>query len=186
MLTFKETDLNLLFDALHFAAEKHRHQRRKDQAASPYINHLIDVVTTLWNTGEVRDMSTLLAAILHDTLEDTTATPEEIESQFGSVVLALVREVTDDKSLPKAERKRRQVEHASHTSLQAQQIKLADKISNVYDIIHSPAVDWMPERRREYIDWAEQVVSGMRGANPRLELYFDKLVHEAREMLNVG
>lgn len=167
--------------ALKFAAAKHRQQRRKDSEATPYINHPIEVAHILWEIGGVRDMVTIVGALLHDTLEDTDATPEEIQTQFGAEVLAVVQEVTDDKSLPKLERKRLQIEHASHHSTRAKQIKLADKICNVYDLAHSPPKDWSLKRCQEYLAWSEKVVAGLRGVNPILEARYDAVLAEARK-----
>jgi len=173
---FEVDDINLLLAALKFAALKHRDQRRKDQGATPYINHPIEVAETLWFQGGVRDMVTIVGALLHDTLEDTNATDEEIRQQFGEQVLTLVQEVTDDKSLPKLERKRLQIEHAPHQSTRAKQVKLADKICNVIDIINSPPHNWSLKRCQEYIDWSKQVVAGLRGVNPALEACYDAIV----------
>ncbi|MEZ4771925.1 MAG: HD domain-containing protein [Bacteroidia bacterium] len=173
----------LLLSALSFAAEKHRDQRRKDREASPYVNHLIEVANLLWHTGKVRDENVLAAAILHDTLEDTDTTPQEIESSFGKTILAYVQEVTDDKSLPKTERKQLQIAHAPHKSPGAKQIKLADKCSNLHDIMHSPPFDWSLERKQEYFIWAQAVVNGLRGENTALENHFDQLFKQGMKSL---
>ncbi len=175
----------LLIKAMHFSADKHRYQRRKDQAKSPYINHPIEVTELLWEVGGVRDLHILLAALLHDTLEDTQTTPEEISGLFGPQVLALVLEVTDDKSLPKAERKRLQVENAAHKSHGARLIKLADKSCNVRDLVGSPPVDWSLERKREYLMWSDQVVAGLRGTNPALEEYYDRELKSGKLLLGM-
>lgn len=178
-----ENDFSLFLKALRYAAYQHRNQRRKGGSKAPYINHPIGVAETLWNTGGVRDITTLVAALLHDTIEDTGAMPEEIREQFGEEVLAIVQEVTDDKSLPKEERKRLQVVTAPHKSPRARQIKLADKINNVSELANDPPVDWSAERRREYLDWTEQVVNGLRGQNPALEARYDEVLAEARRVL---
>ena len=183
-MLFQETDLEQILKAVRFAAFKHRNQRRKDQEGTPYINHPIDLAVTLWTVGGVREVAVLVAAILHDTIEDTGTQPEEIREQFGEEVLALVMEVTDDKSLPKAVRKQLQVEHASHKSMHAKLIKLADKIHNVYVVSHSPPADWPLERRQEYLDWTESVVAGLRGANPALEAHYNVTLAEARLLLS--
>jgi guanosine-3',5'-bis(diphosphate) 3'-pyrophosphohydrolase len=182
-LTFTEQDLALIFKALTFAAEKHRRQRRKDHEETPYINHPIGIAEVLWRVGGVRDVPTLIAAILHDTIEDTGARPEEIAVLFGEEVLALVQEVSDDKSLPKAVRKQLQIEHAPHISRPAKLIKLADKIHNVYSIGHSPPKDWPAKRLADYLDWAENVVDGLRGASADLERHFDETLAQARAHL---
>ncbi len=169
--------------ALHFAAQKHRDQRRKDPEASPYVNHVIDVAETLARVGGVDDASMLQAAILHDTIEDTETRAAEIERVFGQEIQSLVTEMTDDRSLPKKERKRLQIEHAPHLSPRAKQIKLADKICNIRDVIHSPPESWSLERRLEYLDWSEQVVAGCRGCNPALEQCYDRILAEGRRLL---
>jgi len=182
---FSERHFGMFIRALTFAADKHQNQRRKGRDHLPYVNHLIRVTDILWRVGEVRDVSTLLAALLHDTLEDTDTTAGELEALFGADVLALVQEVTDDKALPKAMRKQLQVEHAPHLSNGARLIKLADKIDNVYDVSHDPPQDWSHERMVAYLDWAEAVVAGLRGVNVALETHFDAVLHEAREILGV-
>jgi len=175
----------LLLNAIRFSAEKHRHQRRKDNAQSPYINHPIEVAQLLWDVGGVRNIDVLLAAILHDTIEDTHTYPEEIRDNFGDEVLSLVLEVTDDKSLPKNERKRLQIENASHKSMSAKLIKLGDKCCNIRDLLALPPENWSFERRREYLLWAEQVVAGLRGTNEALEDYFDHELFSGKSMLGI-
>ena len=175
-----------LLAAVHFAADKHRDQRRKDAGASPYVNHPIEVAETLARVGAVGDAVALQAALLHDTLEDTLTTPAELEQAFGREVRAVVEEVTDDKALPKAERKRRQIEHARALSPRAKLVKLADKICNVRDVIHDPPATWSRERRRQYLEWAAAVVDGCRGVNDALETCFDELLQEGRRALDDG
>jgi guanosine-3',5'-bis(diphosphate) 3'-pyrophosphohydrolase len=175
-----------LLKALEFAAEKHRDQRRKGVEASPYINHPIQVAQVLATFGQVDDLTTLMAAILHDTIEDTDTTKADLDKLFGNDVGEVVSEVTDDKSLPKQERKRRQVEHTPHLSDRARQIKIADKICNVRDIGSRPPADWNDERRKEYFDWARAVIGGCRGVNRGLEDYFDECVAESKGRLERG
>lgn len=167
-------DLMLLLDAIAFSAEKHRNQRRKDAEASPYINHPIALARVLSVEAGVNDVKTLAAAVLHDTLEDTQTTYAELEERFGKKIAALVAEVTDDKSLPKAERKRLQIAHASRLSARARLVKLADKICNLRDIESSPPANWPLKRRQDYADWAKSVIDGLRGTHPRLEELFDE------------
>jgi GTP diphosphokinase / guanosine-3',5'-bis(diphosphate) 3'-diphosphatase len=168
-----KSELALLLKALSFAAHKHRDQRRKDAEASPYINHPIALADVLVNEGGVTDAEVLAAALLHDTVEDTATTPEELERTFGPRVARIVAEVTDDKALPKAERKRLQVEHAASISPEAKLVKLADKICNLRDVAVHPPAQWSLERRREYFEWAKNVVDRLRGIHPRLEAAFD-------------
>lgn len=181
--TFTPAEFGGFLEAVQFAAHKHRAQRRKDADATPYINHPIQVAATLWNVGGVRDVPTLIAALLHDTIEDTATTPAELEAAFGAQVLSIVQEVTDDKALPKARRKELQVEHAPHKSPAAKQVKLADKTRNVHDLSHSPPASWPLQRVVEYLDWTEQVVAGLRGVNPALESHYDATLREARDLV---
>jgi len=168
-----KSGLALLLKALAFAAHKHRDQRRKDPEASPYINHPIALADVLVNEGGVSDVEVLCAALLHDTVEDTDTTPQELEAVFGPRIARIVAEVTDDQALAKAERKRLQVEHAAALSPEAKLVKLADKICNLRDVAERPPASWDLARRREYFDWAKRVVDGLRGAHPRLEAAFD-------------
>ena len=180
MPTIENNEL-LILRAVDFAARKHRDQRRKDKEASPYINHPIAVSLVLAETGGIADVAVLSAAILHDTLEDTDTTSEELEAAFGVRIRKLVEEVTDDKSLPKAKRKELQIAHAAQLSPDAVLIKLGDKISNVLDVMHSPPADWNLERRREYLDWAEAVVRNCRKVNAALEQHFSHMLAEGRQ-----
>src|SRR3954454_6680022 len=166
-------ELALLLKALAFAAHKHRDQRRKDAEASPYINHPIALADVLVNEGGVTDYEVLSAALLHDTVEDTATTHEELLDAFGSRIARIVAEVTDDHDLPKQDRKRLQIEHAPHLSDGAKLVKLADKICNLRDVAERPPAKWDLARRREYFDWAKRVVDGLRGIPPRLEAAFD-------------
>lgn len=174
------SDLSTLLAAASFAAKKHTAQKRKGADGEPYINHPLEVANLLANVGKVDDYNILIAAVLHDTVEDTGVTGEELTELFGAEVCGYVLEVTDDKSLPKAERKQKQIEHAPHLSAGAKQIKLADKISNIRDVTENPPHDWSKERRLEYVGWGEKVVAGLRGANEELEKCFDETVSRAR------
>jgi guanosine-3',5'-bis(diphosphate) 3'-pyrophosphohydrolase len=173
---------SLLLRALDFAADRHRSQRRKDKLGSPYINHLIAVADLLVNTGGVQDPIALAAGVLHDTVEDVGVTLEELEVGFGAEVRGIVAEVTDDKTLPKAARKQRQVEHAPSLSGRAKLVKLADKIANLRDVIERPPVLWSRERREEYLVWSTAVVAGCRGTNTALERMFDEEVSRGRAL----
>jgi GTP diphosphokinase / guanosine-3',5'-bis(diphosphate) 3'-diphosphatase len=165
-------NISLFLKALHFAADKHRDQRRKDVDASPYINHPIYVAQILAEIGGIEDIGVLCAAVLHDTVEDTQAEFVDIQREFGERIAGIVAEVTDDKSRPKAERKRLQIEHARHMSDEGALVKLADKIANVRDVASNPPGNWDQARRREYLDWAEQVVRNCPKVSQSLEGYF--------------
>lgn len=160
--------------ALMFAARKHADQRRKGAAAEPYVNHLADVALLVGEATGGGDVIAVVAALLHDSLEDTNTTREELEREFGAEVASVVAEVTDDKGLAKAERKRLQVENAPSRSDRAKLVKIADKTSNLRSILESPPVGWDVARRRDYFEWARRVVAGCRGVNPRLEAWFDE------------
>ncbi len=174
------SDLALLLRAATFSADRHRTQKRKGTDELPYINHPLEVASVLANVGGVVDATTLVAALLHDTIEDTSASAADLEEHFGREVRQLVEEVTDDKSLAKDVRKRLQVEHTAQLSVAAKQIKLGDKICNVRDVVTNPPSNWPLDRRREYLDWAERVVAGCRGANERLERRFDEVLEDGR------
>jgi guanosine-3',5'-bis(diphosphate) 3'-pyrophosphohydrolase len=175
----------LLLRAADFAARKHRMQKRKDEEASPYVNHPLAVAMLLADVGGVTDPEILAAAILHDTLEDTKTTPDELEAAFGPRVRALVEAVSDDKSLKKAERKRLQIEHANGLADDAVLIKLGDKIANVVDVTHSPPTMWDVARRKEYLDWAAAVVANCPRVNAALEARFAEALEEGRRKLGV-
>jgi guanosine-3',5'-bis(diphosphate) 3'-pyrophosphohydrolase len=175
-------DIAKLLAAAGFAAVRHRDQRRKGASKTPYINHPIEVARELSDSG-VEDLDVLVAALLHDTVEDTGTSPSEIEERFGRAVRLLVAEVTDDKSLGKQERKRLQIEHAPKLSRGAKLIKLGDKISNVREVAIDPPVDWPAARKREYLDWAEAVVAGLRGTSAALERKFDEALEMGRSLV---
>jgi GTP diphosphokinase / guanosine-3',5'-bis(diphosphate) 3'-diphosphatase len=162
-----------ILSAARFAAEKHSRQRRKGDAAEPYINHLIEVAELVAMALPEPDTNLVIAALLHDSIEDAGVTAGDLASRFGADVAGLVDEVTDDKSLPKQERKRLQVENASKKSARAQTIKLADKISNLRSMLASPPAGWDYERKREYFVWARRVVDGLTAPNPMLKAEFE-------------
>ena len=165
--------MNLLLDALAFAAAKHRNQRRKDVDASPYINHPIALARVLSVEAGIHDETVIAAALLHDTIEDTETTYDELLARFGPAVASIVAEVTDDQNLAKAERKALQVAHAPHMSQGAKWVKLADKTCNLRDVASAPPAGWPLRRRQAYFDWAKAVIDGVRGTHPQLEALFD-------------
>ena len=167
------SDTTLLLRAANFAARHHSKQKRKGSTGEPYINHPIAVAELIAGVGRVTDAITLAAALLHDTVEDTDATLDDIGREFGPDIRAIVAELTDDKSLPSAERKRLQIVNAPNASRRAKIVKLADKSVNVADITRDPPPDWPVARRRAYVEWAQQVIAGCRGANTALEKHFD-------------
>lgn len=173
----------LVLKAALFAAQKHSQQRRKDADASPYINHPLTVAYLISEIGGVTDPEQLAAALLHDTLEDTETSPEELEAEFGPRVRRIVEEVTDDKRLPKAERKRQQIAHAPTISKEAALIKLGDKIANIRDIADSPPLNWTLERRLAYLTWAEAVIDGCAATNLPLERCFRQALADGRQAL---
>jgi guanosine-3',5'-bis(diphosphate) 3'-pyrophosphohydrolase len=176
----ERADTAILLRAIEFAARKHSLQRRKDVAASPYINHPIAVAHLLADTGGITDLLTLMAAVLHDTVEDTETTPAELEEQFGQTVRKVVEEMTDDKKLDKAVRKALQIEQAPHLSRRAKAIRTADKIANVQDVTDAPPATWNQTRRLDYLDWTEKVVAGCRGTNVPLERLYDEVLRKGR------
>src|SRR5262249_6933038 len=159
--------------AFGFAARAHRGQRRKGETAEPYVNHLAEVSRLLAEASDGRDKVLIIAGLLHDCIEDVGVREAEIAREFGRPVARLVAEVTDDKRLPKAERKRLQVETVAKKSRRAKMLKLADKTSNLRSLVTSPPTDWDLARKREYFQWAKAVVAGCRGVSPYLERRFD-------------
>jgi len=184
-------ETQLLLNALAFSAYRHRHQKRKGADQTPYINHPIQVANLLSNVGEETNINLLLAAILHDTVEDTAETQEEkdvlkneITEKFGLATLEIVMEVTDNKFLPKSERKMLQILHAPHKSVNAKKLKIADKISNILEITNNPPENWPNQRKIEYLEWATKVVAGLRGVNSKLEKLFDESLLKAYEKID--
>jgi guanosine-3',5'-bis(diphosphate) 3'-pyrophosphohydrolase len=173
----------LVLKAAEFAAQKHEGQIRKGRDGSPYIDHPKSVARVLAEVGGVDDPEILAAAWLHDTLEDTETTPEELTSAFGERVCRLVEEVSDDKSLLKEERKQLQIEHALMLSADAVLIKFGDKISNVIEITNTPPIKWSLERRKKYLDWAEAVIDNCPKVNTALEQHFAEVLKKGRKML---
>jgi (p)ppGpp synthase/HD superfamily hydrolase len=171
--------------AVEFAAKRHVNQKRKGARAEPYFNHLAEVAGLIAIATRGADAALVAAGYLHDTLEDTPTEYEELLSLFGEDVAALVSEVTDDKSLPKAERKRLQIVHAAEATPRARLLKIADKTSNLRSLAASPPADWDSGRALEYVDWAEKVVAGCRGLNSGLEALFDAAATDARQAISL-
>jgi len=170
-----DAELKLMIKALTFAANKHRNQRRKNADAFPYINHPISLVNILCNEVHLTDINLICSALLHDTVEDTETTAEELEIEFGPEISSIVMEVTDDKSIAaRQKRKQLQIEHAPHISDHAKLLKLADKISNLRDLVVDPPATWGLQRQRDYFDWAKEVIDQLRGTHPELEELFDQ------------
>ncbi len=173
----------LVQKAAQFAAQKHKGQIRKGRDECPYIDHLKSVARVIAEVGGIEDPEILAAAWLHDTLEDTETTPEELEANFGKRVRQMVEEVTDDKSLPKDERKQMQIQHAPTLSPDAVLIKLGDKISNIIDVTNTPPIHWTLERRKYYLDWAKAVIDNCPKVNTALEQHFAEVLKKGRRLL---
>ncbi len=172
----EEKDVDRILSAVVFAAQKHQFQTRKDPKETPYIIHPIGVAHHLLTIGKVMDADVLIGALLHDTVEDTQTTFEEIEAAFGKRVGGFVKEVTDDKMLPKMERKHLQIMHAPEKSTGAALIKLADKLYNLNDLLKDPPLDWTEERLKEYFEWATQVVNALPTVNSALKQAVDETI----------
>jgi guanosine-3',5'-bis(diphosphate) 3'-pyrophosphohydrolase len=181
-MSTNDTELKMLLKALAFAAHKHKNQRRRDVDASPYINHPISLADILCNEAQVTDIETICGALLHDTVEDTQTTADELEMVFGKTICAIVMDVTDDKSLSKAARKQAQIDNAAHISDKSKLVKLADKISNLRDVLYNAPPDWSLDRRQQYFDWAHSVIDQVRGTHPTLEALFDEVYAKRPEI----
>ncbi len=174
------SDVLLLARAFAFAAEHHSGQTRKGEAAEPYVNHVADVARRVAEATDGSDAGLVVAALLHDTVEDTRATEEDVRAAFGDDIADLVMEVTDDKSLPNEARKQAQIDHAPHLTERAKRLKLADKASNLTQIVESPPRDWSAERKRDYAGWAERVLEGLRGVDARMERTLEHAIARVR------
>ena len=175
-----DNDVVKLSQAADYAARQHSAQRRKGARAEPYVNHLTEVAAMLAEATDGADPVLVMGGLLHDTLEDTDATYEDLVARFGPEVAALVAEVTDDKSLPKDVRKRLQIEKTPSKSRRAKLLKIADKTSNLRSLMHSPPAGWTEERLRDYVVWAAEVVRSCRGLDAKLEAQFDAAYDAAR------
>lgn len=191
-MEFSEKDLERFIQAMDFAATQHRFQRRKGESSPAYFIHPVKVSRLLYEVGGIRDVEVLMAGLLHDTIEDTGALPEELIERFGERVTSIVCELTDDKKLPKATRKASQITNAAHKSPEAKAVKLADKIYNLADLVNDPPADWDKGRKQDYCLWAEKVVAGLRqptedgvsNANQGLLALFDETLANTRRVLD--
>jgi len=180
-------DLILILKAASFAAEMHRGQLRKDAESTAYINHPLNVTRILAEEGGIVDAEILACALLHDTIEDTETSKEELALHFGERIASIVAELTDDKTITdKDERKRLQVFNAPHKSAAAALVKLADKTANVRDVGSRPAVGWTIARRLEYLDWAQRVVGALPVREHRLNEIFNESVSNSRRLIASG
>jgi (p)ppGpp synthase/HD superfamily hydrolase len=177
------TGLRLVSEAAEFAARRHTGMQRKGRGNEPYINHLAEVANLLAIATDGADAELVAAGWLHDTIEDTETTREELAQKFSERVAALVVEVTDDMTLPKDQRRQKQVIDAPKKSPGAKMIKIADKISNIRARIHPQPNQVEREDLIDYVAWAEKVVAGCRGVNAMLDRTFDETVKLARGSL---
>ena len=173
-----------LLRAIEFASKKHRDQRRKDAAQTPYINHCVRVASIAEEIGQITDIEMLMAAVLHDTIEDTQTTEQELASLFGERVLSMVLEMSDDKSLEKQKRKELQIEHAPYVSENVAPLKLADKIANCEDMLISPPRGWLPERVLNYFKWSEAVVDKLPRVNEGLYQHAKMVIEQGYKQYN--
>lgn len=174
----KESDKERILDALTYAAQCHQFQTRKNAKKTPYITHPIGVAESIITVGKVYDADVIIAALLHDTIEDTQATFQDIRSRFGDKVEGYVREVTDDKSLSSAKRKKLQIIHAPGKSKGAAIVKLSDKLYNLNNLLQDPPEEWTRERIDQYFQWAQSVVDNLPEANQPLKTEVHKVIQE--------
>lgn len=167
-----------ILNALEFAAERHQSQTRQNKSHTPYVSHPLGVANNLITVGEVKDPHVIIAALLHDTVENTQTTLEEIAYQFGKEVSSYVQELTDETNLTREERKRVEVIQASHISSGAAQVKLADKLYNLSDLLSYTPDGWTRERVDHYFEWTESVVNRLPRCNPPLKLAIDQIINQ--------
>lgn len=182
-LLSSELDLKQLSKAIVFASHKHCNQRRKDSKNSPYINHPLSVMNRLIQAN-VFNRDTLTAAVLHDTIEDTNTTNDEIVQMFGQNVANIVLECSDDKSLPKEVRKQKQIEHAEHVSTEAKLVKLVDKLDNLEDLLNNPPTGWSDKEINGYAYWCYAVHQKIKGINEILDDQFCELFEKFNIVVN--
>ena len=175
--------LRMVSEAALFAAQRHSGTARKGRGNEPYVNHLAEVANLVSEASGGADAELVAAGWLHDTIEDTETTREELAERFSVRVAALVVEVSDDMGLPEGERRRLQIVAAPHKSPDAKLIKIADKISNIRGRIAPDPSEGERADLADYVGWAEQVVSGCRGGNAWLDRTFDETVTKARSTL---
>ncbi|VDK82368.1 unnamed protein product [Litomosoides sigmodontis] len=171
-------DMSLVIKAADLAARRHRKQRRKDATQTPYVNHPIGVAYILTNEGKITDAATIIAAILHDTVEDTKTTDEEIRKMFGDEVADIVKECTVMKSMKREERMKSQLEKASKLSCKAKLIQLADKLYNIRDIERGTPFGWTNQQTMEYVLFAKDLLLNIRGTNGPLETALDDVINK--------
>lgn len=173
----EQKDHITLLETISFAIEKHKDQRRKNITNAPYVTHPLSVATALLSCG-ITDLAVLQGAILHDTIEDTPTTFDELETKFGTRVANIVREVTDDRTLTKRQRKEAQIEHVKYMSYEARLVKLADKLDNLKDLQQYPPLHWTPLQIQGYFVWCKKVVDALRGTSDLLEMRIDIILNE--------
>src|SRR5215510_6061591 len=166
------SDVRQLTKALLFAAEAHRNHRRKGASQEPYINHLIEVLDLVASV-DGGDMDVLVAALLHDVLEDTLTGNEELVGMFGEGVARIVQENSDDMTLPKPERRRARLASRSKKSREARLVKFADIISSLRAISVSPPAGWSNDHRLGYLQSCRNLADAGRGSNSEIEKVFD-------------
>lgn len=175
------SDVQIVLRAANLAARWHAAQKRKGAAAEPYINHLLEVAGLVADATDGADAELVAAALLHDSIEDCEVPQTVLNDHFGSRVASLVIEMTDDKTLDKAVRKRKQIETASTKSHDAKILKMADKISNLRAVADSPSPDWSVTRRLDYIAWSKEVVTNLGLDHPTLTEQFERAVLKASQ-----
>lgn len=165
----------LITRAMDFAARAHADQRRKGAKGEPYVNHLTEVADLVGEATDYKDAVLIAAALLHDVIEDFDVTHAELVTEFGAEVADVVRECSDDTSLPRLERKRLQVQHIPHLSTRAKLVKLADKTSNLRAIDRTPPEGWSRDRKAEYVNFGRQIAAGAKGIAPKLDARFREI-----------
>lgn len=174
-------NLSKLLNAINYAIKNHGLQTRKSDETTPYVTHCISVASYLTSIAGITDIEVIMAAVLHDVVEDTDAKYKEIECLFGKRVASIVAQVSDDRLLSKVERKKLQVRNAPTKCYEAKLVKLADKLHNLSDLLQNPPHGWSPDIIRGYFVWSHAVVAGLRGTNSPLEEELDKVFSSTLE-----
>jgi len=164
-----EKDAEAVLGAAIFATEKHKSQVRSNEKKTPYIIHPIEVADLVMKIGHVYDKDVLITALLHDVMDDTQTTYEQITSLYGTKVSSYLEEMTSKQGLSLKEQKKQQIMQAFRQNPSVAIIKLSDKLSNLKTLATSPPPSWSRDRIDQYFQWAQTVIENLPESNQLLK-----------------
>ncbi len=176
--SISEKDAEIVLDAVAFSAEKHKLQVKSNAKKTPYIIHPIEVADLALKVGQVYDKDVLVAALLHDVLDGTTATEKEISDHYGKTVASYVQEMTSPKDLSLKEQKKEQIKAAFHQTPNVAIIKLSDKLSNLGTLAKNPPSNWSRDRIDQYFQWAQSVIENLPESNQPLKKQVKQVISD--------